>query len=183
MMIQMVEKGVRVAVVGGRLMSLSTRSWRKEVEMEWNEEDRSVRSVRSVRREMEGDIDRREWLPRASTGTFDVANMKEIAVSEQDTAGCAEQTKLSHQGNLACTFLEPETPGLTQYSFQMAAQSASLHRLYGNTSYCLVTCINCCDRYLRINHATANPFPCQNPIRNIPLHDDTRVAGNTLENC
>jgi hypothetical protein len=52
MMIQMVEKGVRVAVVGGRLMSLSTRSWRKEVEMEWNEEDRSVRSVR---REMEGD--------------------------------------------------------------------------------------------------------------------------------
>jgi hypothetical protein len=34
-----------------------------------------------------------------------------------------------------------------------------------------------------MNHATANPFPCQNPIRNIPLHDDTRVAGNTLESC
>ena len=38
----------------------------------------------------------------------------------------------------------------------------------------------CCDRY-RENHATANPFPCPNPERNNPLHDDTGVAGNTLE--
>ena len=39
----------------------------------------------------------------------------------------------------------------------------------------------CCDRY-RENHATANPFPCPNPERNNPLHDDTGVAGNTLGN-
>jgi hypothetical protein len=43
---------VRVAVVGGRLITF--HAFLKEVEMEWNEEDRSVR------REMEGDIYRRE---------------------------------------------------------------------------------------------------------------------------
>jgi hypothetical protein len=39
-------------VVGGRLITF--HAFLKEVEMEWNEEDRSVR------REMEGDIYRRE---------------------------------------------------------------------------------------------------------------------------
>ena len=37
---------------------------RKEVEMEWNDEDRRVR------KEMEGYIHRREWIPRASIRTL-----------------------------------------------------------------------------------------------------------------
>ena len=78
--------------------------------MEWNEEDGRVRSREGKWREIYIVVNRSLELPSV---TFDVAKMKEIAASEQDTAGCAEQTKLSHQRNLACTFPEPETFGLT----------------------------------------------------------------------
>jgi hypothetical protein len=57
--------------------------------MEWNEEDRSVR------REMEGNIYRRESIPRASIRTFDVANMKDIVVSSKTPLGA-----LSKQNSL-----------------------------------------------------------------------------------
>jgi hypothetical protein len=89
--------------------------------MEWNEEDRSVR------REMEGDIYRREWIPRTSIRTFDVANMKEIAVSEQDTVGASSKQNSLIKETEPAHFQNLRPLVWPQYSSQMAAQRASLH--------------------------------------------------------